>query len=130
MGTPHGIGTPAGGIGTPHVGGIATPVGGIATPVGGIATPVGGVATPSGIPGNMAPTLLGGADTPGPVTMSLNPQDVETEGILTADIIRQQLKQHEEAAAKAKLAAGQKEVEPRKGPVKEKKRKDKTKFKF
>merc|ERR1712048_1061993 len=99
--------------------GVAIPVGGIATPVGGIATPVGGIATP-----------VGGADTPGPVTMSLNPQDVETEGILTADIIRQQLKQHEEAAAKAKLAAGQKEVEPRKGPVKEKKRKDKTKFKF
>ena len=36
------------------------------------------------------------------------------EGILTADIIRQQLKQHEEAAAKAKMAAGQREVEPRK----------------
>mmetsp|Transcript_110164 Transcript_110164/g.311477 ORF Transcript_110164/g.311477 Transcript_110164/m.311477 type:complete len:815 (-) Transcript_110164:145-2589(-) len=124
-----GIATPVGGIATP-VGGIATPVGGIATPMGGIATPVGGVATPTGIPGAMVPTPVGGADTPGPVTMSLNPQDVETEGILTADIIRQQLKQHEEAAAKAKLAAGQKEVEPRKGPVKEKKRKDKTKFKF
>merc|ERR1711933_689527 len=116
--------------GTPHGGGIATPVGGIATPVGGIATPVGGVATPTGIPGAMVPTPVGGADTPGPVTMALNPQDVETEGILTADIIRQQLKQHEEAAAKAKLAAGQKEVEPRKGPAREKKRKDKTKFKF
>merc|ERR1712187_668626 len=117
-----------GGIATP-IGGIATPVGGIATPIGGIATPAGGVATPTGIPGVMAPTPIGGADTPGPVTMNLNPADVETEGILTADIIRQQLKQHEEAAAKAKLAAGQKEVEPRKGPVKEKKRKDKTKFK-
>jgi splicing factor 3B subunit 2 len=124
-----GIATPVGGIATP-VGGIATPVGGIATPAGGIATPVGGVATPKGIPGVMVPTPVGGADTPGPVTMALNPQDVETEGILTADIIRQQLKQHEEAAAKAKLAAGQKEVEPRKGPAKEKKRKDKTKFKF
>merc|ERR1740121_2944118 len=136
-GTPHGIGThtpgvgtPIGGIGTPHAGGIATPVGGIATPVGGIATPVGGVATPTGLPGGLAPTPVGGADTPGPVTMALNPADVETEGILTADIIRQQLKQHEEAAAKAKLAAGQKEVEPRKGPAKEKKRKDKTKFEF
>jgi len=32
--------------------------------------------------------------------------------------------QHEEAAAKAKIAAGQKEVEPRKGHVKEKKRKE------
>lgn len=157
--TPHGIGTPAGGIGTPHVGGIATPVGGIATPIGGIATPIGGiatpiggiatpvggiatpiagistpiggVATPTGIPGGigLAPTPIGGADTPGPVTMALNPQEVETEGILTADIIRQQLKQHEEAAAKAKLAAGQKDVEPRKAG-KEKKRKDKTKFKF
>jgi len=123
-----GIATPIGGIATP-IGGIATPVGGIATPVGGIATPVGGVATPTGIPHQMAPTPLGGADTPGPVTMSLNPQDVETEGILTADIIRQQLKQHEEAAAKAKLAAGQKEVEPRK-VVKEKKKKEKNKFKF
>jgi splicing factor 3B subunit 2 len=123
-----GIATPIGGIATP-VGGIATPVGGIATPVGGIATPVGGVATPTGIPHQMAPTPIGGADTPGPVTMSLNPQDVETEGILTADIIRQQLKQHEEAAAKAKLAAGQKEVEPRK-VVKEKKKKEKNKFKF
>jgi len=125
-----GIATPVGGIATP-VGGIATPVGGIATPVGGIATPVGGIATPTGLPGNMAPTPLGGADTPGPVTMSLNPQDVETEGILTADIIRQQLKQHEEAAAKAKLAAGQKEVAPRGGAKEGKKKKDKSnKFKF
>jgi len=124
-----GIATPVGGIATP-VGGIATPVGGIATPVGGIATPVGGVATPTGLPAHMAPTPLGGADTPGPVTMSLNPQDVETEGILTADIIRQQLKQHEEAAAKAKLAAGQKEVAPRQAVTKERKKKDKNKFKF
>merc|ERR1712125_311838 len=124
-----GVGTPIGGIATP-IGGIATPIGGIATPMGGQMTPVGGVATPAGIPAGMAPTPVGGADTPGPVTMSLNPADVETEGILTADIIRQQLKQHEEAAAKAKLAAGQKEVEPRKGPAKEKKRKDKTKFKL
>jgi len=123
-----GIATPIGGIATP-VGGIATPVGGIATPAGGIATPIGGVATPTGIPGGLAPTPVGGADTPGPVTMSLNPQDVEAEGILTADIIRQQLKQHEEAAAKAKIAAGQKEVEPR-APIKEKKKKEKTKFKF
>merc|ERR1711939_912059 len=106
-------------------GGIATPVGGIATPVGGIATPVGGVATPTGIPGGLAPTPVGGADTPGPVTMTLNPQDVEAEGILTADIIRQQLKQHEEAAAKAKLAAGQKDVEPRQVPAKKKKEKNK-----
>jgi len=99
--------------------------------MGGIATPVGGVATPAGIPHGMAPTPVGGADTPGPVTMNLNPAEVETEGILTADIIRQQLKQHEEAAAKAKLAAGQKEVEPRKAPHKgEKKKKEKAKFKF
>jgi len=125
-----GIATPVGGIATP-VGGIATPVGGIATPVGGIATPVGGVATPTGLPHGMGgATPHGGADTPGPVTMSLNVGDVETEGILTADIIRQQLKQHEEAAAKAKLAAGQKEVQPRTAPVKEKKKKDKNKFKF
>lgn len=129
-----GIATPVGGIATP-IGGIATPIGGIATPMGGmgtplgIATPTGGIATPTGIPGG-APTPLGGADTPGPVTMSLNPGQVETEGILTADIIRQQLKQHEEAAAKAKLAAGQKEV-AQKNPVKAaKKKKDKTKFKF
>jgi len=128
-----GIATPVGGIATP-VGGIATPVGGIATPVGqhtpaGVATPVGGVSTPTGMPG--APTPVGGADTPGPVTMNLNPEQVETEGILTADIIRQQLKQHEEAAAKAKLAAGQKEVEQKKTVAKPaKKRKEKTKFKF
>jgi len=131
-----GIATPVGGIATP-VGGIATPVGGIATPVGqhtpaGIATPAGGVSTPTGIPGGMAPTPLGGADTPGPVTMNLNPEQVETEGILTADIIRQQLKQHEEAAAKAKIAAGQKEVEQKKTVAAKptKKRKEKTKFKF
>ncbi|CAK9008966.1 unnamed protein product [Durusdinium trenchii] len=74
---------------------------------------------------DMAPTPVGGADTPGPVTMNLNPEQVETEGILTADIIRQQLKQHEEAAAKAKLAAGQKEVEQKKTVAKPaKKRKD------
>ncbi|CAE7812362.1 SF3B2 [Symbiodinium necroappetens] len=131
-----GIATPVGGIATP-VGGIATPVGGIATPVGqhtpaGIATPAGGVSTPTGIPGGMAPTPVGGADTPGPVTMNLNPEQVETEGILTADIIRQQLKQHEEAAAKAKIAAGQKEVEQKKTVAAKptKKRKEKTKFKF
>lgn len=139
VGTPHigGIATPVGGIATPLTGGIATPVGGVATPLGGIATPAGGIATPvggiatpigvstpTGIPGIMT----GGADTPGPVTMSLNPADVEAEGILTADIIRQQLKQHEEAAAKARIAAGQKEIEPR--APKEKKRKEKTKFKF
>eukprot|EP00445_Apocalathium_hangoei_P037283 CAMPEP_0203948382 /NCGR_PEP_ID=MMETSP0359-20131031/83048_1 /ASSEMBLY_ACC=CAM_ASM_000338 /TAXON_ID=268821 /ORGANISM="Scrippsiella Hangoei, Strain SHTV-5" /LENGTH=884 /DNA_ID=CAMNT_0050879925 /DNA_START=88 /DNA_END=2742 /DNA_ORIENTATION=+ len=120
-----GIATPIGGISTP-IGGIATPIGGIATPMGGFATPVGGIATPTGIPGMPS----GGMDTPGPVTMSLNVGEVETEGILTADIIRHQLKQHEDAAAKAKIAAGQKEVEPRKGPAREKKRKDKTKFKF
>jgi len=124
-----GIATPVGGIATP-VGGIATPVGGIATPVGGIATPVGGIATPTGIPGMGISTPAGGMDTPGPVTMSLNVGEVETEGILTADIIRQQLKQHEEAAAKAKMAAGQREVEPRKAAGKEKKKKEKTKFKF
>lgn len=138
MGTPGGIGTPAGlgGIATP-IGGIATPIGGIATPMGGIATPIGGIATPIGgiaTPVGGAGTPLGhhgGHATPGPVTMSLNPDAVENEGILTADIIRQQLKQHEEAANKAKLAAGQKEVEAKKGPVKgPKKRKDKTKFKF
>lgn len=136
VGTPHigGIATPVGGIATPiggiatPIGGIATPIGGIATPIGGIATPVGGVATPAGIPGNMVPTPVGGADTPGPITMNLNPQDVEAEGILTADIIRQQLKQHEEAAQKAKLAAGQKDVEPRQAPAKKKKEKNKFKF--
>jgi len=64
--------------------------------------------------------------------MSLNPEQVETEGILTADIIRQQLKQHEEAAAKAKLAAGQREVDSKKTAAKpaKTKKKDKTKFKF
>lgn len=126
-----GIATPVGGIATP-VGGIATPVGGIATPTGGIATPTGGIVTPVGNVGGMTP-IGGGADTPGPVTMSLNPQDVEQEGILTADIIRQQLKQHEEAAATARLAAGQKEVGGKKKPDKkaaDKSKKEKKKFKF
>ena len=39
------------------------------------ATPVGGVSTPTGMPG--APTPVGGADTPGPVTMNLNPEQVD-----------------------------------------------------
>ena len=70
-----------GGFATP-VGGIATPVGGIATPVGGIAAPIGGAITPmGGIPRGMAPSPIGGANKPGPVTRSLNPAEVETEGI-------------------------------------------------
>ena len=53
----------------------------------------------------MTPAGIGGVGTPAQgVTMSLNPGDLEQEGVLTADIIRQQLKQHEDAAAKARSA--------------------------
>ncbi|CAD7976233.1 unnamed protein product [Amoebophrya sp. A25] len=91
------------GIQTPM--GISTPMG-IATPVGGIATPVGGIATPTGI------ASAGGI------------KSVEAEGMLTADIIRAQLKQHEATAVKARAAAHQKEV--KKGKDKKKKKE----FKF
>lgn len=123
-----GIATPVGGIATP-VGGIATPVGGIATPVGGIATPVGGIATPQGV---MTPAGLGagGIGTPAQgVTMSLNPTDLEQEGVMTADIIRQQLKQHEDAAAKARAGAHQKAENKRKAEKQKSGNKGK-KFKF
>lgn len=77
--------------------------------------------TPAGLP------AVGlGVDTPGGVTMSLNPGDVEAEGIMTADIIRQQLKQHEAQAEKARAAAGQKVERKRKAD----KQKAKKKFKF
>jgi len=119
-----GIATPIGGIATP-VGGIATPIGGIATPVGGIATPVGGIATPQGIM-----SAVGGIGTPAQgITMSVNADAMEQEGVMTADIIRQQLKQHEDAATKARAGAHQKAEQDRK----RKTGKDKTKakkFKF
>lgn len=38
---------------------------------------MGGVSTPTGMPG--APTPVGGADTPGPVTMNLNPEQVDSD---------------------------------------------------
>jgi len=113
-GTP-GHATP--GIATP---GIATPMGGIATPIGGIATPAGGIITPAGV----GATPMGGMDTP----VNLNPSAVEAEGALTADIIRQQLKQHEEQAKKAREKAGQKETTKKK--EKGKATKTAKKFKF
>jgi splicing factor 3B subunit 2 len=127
--TPQGIATPIGGIATP-IGGISTPIGGIqtpagvATPIGGIATPIGGLATPAGArtPVGLPQVGLGGSGTPVEgLTMSLNPGDVEAEGVMTADIIRQQLKAHEQQADAARAAAGQK------ANAKEKKRKDKEK---
>jgi splicing factor 3B subunit 2 len=119
-----GIATPVGGIATP-VGGIATPVGGIATPVGGIATPVGGIATPQGVM-----SAVGGIGTPAQgVQVSLNPDAMEQDGIMTADIIRQQLKQHEDAAARARAGAHQKAENERKRKGAKDKSKQK-KFKF
>jgi len=113
-----GINTP--GIATP---GIATPIGGIATPMGGIATPIGGIVTPAGI----AQTPVAGMDTPG-VAVNLNTSDMEAEGALTADIIRQQLKQHEEQAKKARDKAGQKEATKKKKDTKTNKTAKKFKF--
>lgn len=113
-----GINTP--GIATP---GIATPIGGIATPMGGIATPTGGIVTPAGI----AQTPVAGMDTPG-VTMSLNTGAIEADGALTADIIRQQLKQHEEQAKKARDKAGLKESTKKKDSKKANKTASKFKF--
>lgn len=113
-----GINTP--GIATP---GIATPIGGIATPMGGIATPIGGIVTPAGI----AQTPVAGMDTPG-VAVNLNTSDMEAEGALTADIIRQQLKQHEEQAKKARDKAGQKESTKKKDKTKANKTSNKFKF--
>mmetsp|Transcript_36098 Transcript_36098/g.81440 ORF Transcript_36098/g.81440 Transcript_36098/m.81440 type:complete len:751 (-) Transcript_36098:143-2395(-) len=145
--TPHGgIATPMGGIATP-IGGIATPVGGIATPLGGVATPgIGtprGVLTPAGIatpgmatPGYRTPagigsaggvaSVHGGTATPGGIAT----KDVEHEGILTADIIRKQLKQHSEQAQKAKQAARQVETGDKKKVGDKKVKKEKRKFKF
>lgn len=93
------------GIATPHMG-IATPVG-IATPLGGIATPT-GMATPTGI----SSAVAGGI------------RSVEAEGALTADMIRQQLKQHEEKNEKAKAAAHQRDAKKKDG------KKKKTNYKF
>lgn len=119
--TPMGIATP--GIATP---GIATPMGGIATPMGGIATPMGGMATPTGgiiTPMGISHTPVAGMDTPAGHT---TPKEVEAEGALTADIIRQQLRQHEEQAKKAQTKAGLKDASKKK----EKKKTNKTSAKF
>ncbi|CAD7940523.1 unnamed protein product [Amoebophrya sp. A120] len=93
------------GIQTPL--GIQTPMGlGIATPAGGIQTPVGGIATPTGI------QSAGGI------------RSVEQEGMMTADMIRAQLKQQEQKAADARTAAHQKDVKKKDG------KKKKNAFKF
>ena len=106
----------------PKGGGIATPIGGVGTPTG-IRTG-GGVATPTGI--------VTGSGTPvGGSTLTLNMADMENDGILTADIIRKQLKQHEAKASKAKNEAGIADDggQGKKRPA-EKEKKKKKKFKF
>jgi len=134
IGTPMGgIGTPMGGIGTP-LGGIGTPIGGMATPIGGMATPLGGVGTPTGIRtvgGVATPTGIqtGGAGVAptGGRTANQNIDDLQTDGALTADIIRRQLKEHEAKAKETKASAGIVE-QPRRPAEKEKKKKKKFKF--
>ena len=86
-------------------GGIATPAVGIATPVGGIHTPT-GIATPTGVA-----SIAAGIRS-----------SVAEEGILTADIIRAQLRAHAEKDQATKAAAGQKETKGKK--------KKKNQFKF
>lgn len=143
--TPYGGGvTPYGGGVTPYIGGVATPfAGGLVTPYGSGNISVGGVVTPSLVPGVGGVTsVVGGLQTPvgktgaGGVTVALNPSEMEQEGVFAADVIRQQLKQHEEASSRVKKAAGQ--VDPhdarkRKGEsttdgVSKKKKKEKFKF--
>ncbi|CEM37361.1 unnamed protein product [Vitrella brassicaformis CCMP3155] len=128
--------------GTVSPGGTSTPaIGGTVTPFGA----PGGAQTPLAISG---PPRPGGAETPGAggMTMSLNPTDLEQEGVFAADVIRKQLKEQEEAAMKATKGAGQidvNELKKRKAPSsgtvsaggeasveKKKKRKKEEKFKF
>ncbi|XP_026192441.1 splicing factor 3B subunit 2 [Cyclospora cayetanensis] len=100
-GVASGVQTPAG-IATPRIAsGHASPF--IQQP--GVGTPFLGAASVSGT--NTPLIGHGGSATPIGVTVSLNPNEMEQEGAFTADIIRQQLRQHEEAAARAKAAAGQ-----------------------
>jgi hypothetical protein len=75
-------------------------------------------------------SAVGGIGTPAQgVQVSLNPDAMEQEGIMTADIIRQQLKQHEDAAARARAGAHQKAENERKRKGAKDKSKQK-KFKF
>ncbi|KAL8271793.1 hypothetical protein Esti_004302 [Eimeria stiedai] len=104
-GVASGVQTPAG-IATPRIAsGHASPF--VHAP--GIGTPyiAGGGGTASGANTPLMAGAQGGSATPMGVTVSLNPNEMEQEGAFTADIIRQQLRQHEEAAARAKAAAGQ-----------------------
>lgn len=103
-GIASGVQTPAG-IATPRIAsGHASPF--VHAP--GIGTPFIGVPGPTAS-GTNTPLMAGqgGSATPLGVTVSLNPNEMEQEGAFTADVIRQQLRQHEEAAARAKAAAGQ-----------------------
>jgi len=121
------------------VGGSATPLGGTLTPFGSGGVGVGGTVTPMGYigpGGSLTPLMgMGGVQTPViGVTVSLNPSEMEQEGVFAGDVIRTQLKQHEEAAAKAKKAAHQvdpEELRKRKtDEVEVPKKKKKKEFKF
>ncbi|KFG66265.1 PSP protein, partial [Toxoplasma gondii RUB] len=99
-----GAATPSG-VRTPFTGGARTPLVG----PGGSASFGSAPGTPflGGASGAQTPARGAGFRTPAGVTVSLNPNEMEQEGVFTADVIRQQLRQHEEAAARAKQAAGQ-----------------------
>ncbi|CDI76121.1 splicing factor 3B subunit 2, putative [Eimeria acervulina] len=101
-GLASGVQTPAG-VSTPRLlSGRASPfIPGVASPFVGSAAAASGASTP------LVAAARAGAATPIGVTVSLNPNEMEQEGAFTADVIRQQLRQHEEAAARAKAAAGQ-----------------------
>ncbi|KAL8449102.1 hypothetical protein Emag_003773 [Eimeria magna] len=102
-GVASGVQTPAG-IATPRIAsGHASPF--VHAP--GIGSPFipGGNASGANTP--LMAGAQGGSSTPMGVTVSLNPNEMEQEGAFTADVIREQLRQHEEAAARAKAAAGQ-----------------------
>ncbi|KAL8431633.1 hypothetical protein Efla_005692 [Eimeria flavescens] len=103
-GVASGVQTPAG-ISTPRIAsGNASPfvrASGINMPFSGLPSQT---ASGANTPLMGAP---GGSATPLGITVSLNPNEMEQEGAFTADVIRQQLRQHEEAAARAKAAAGQ-----------------------
>eukprot|EP01068_Selenidium_serpulae_P017094 Selendium_serpulae@DN6347_c0_g2_i1.p1 len=74
---------------------------------GGAITPLapGGLQTPLAIGGMMTP-MAGGTQTPSNV-IALDPTEIEKEPAFVADVIRAQLKQHEEAARKAHKNAHQ-----------------------
>ncbi|CDJ50728.1 splicing factor 3B subunit 2, putative [Eimeria brunetti] len=105
-GLSSGMHTPAG-METPRLlSGRASPFVGVP----GVASPFAAAAAAAAASGANTPLAAarGGAATPlGGITVSLNPNEMEQEGAFTADVIRQQLRQHEEAAARAKAAAGQ-----------------------